>query len=95
MIREEFLTFDDRDAVSVCHHDGMKTFNTEGAQRAGFKEETEHGEHRVASLIHTFAAVCTGISSNPAQKSVKSQQHRQRLMIVSALLCRHILQTPL
>lgn len=39
-IQRQFLTFDNRDTIPVCHHNGMKTFNTEGEQTLGFTDDS-------------------------------------------------------
>lgn len=65
---ERFLAFNNWDSIPVRHHHSMQTFHTEGTHREDVTHEpTPYGSKQgIGYTVHTSAAVCTGISSNPA-----------------------------
>lgn len=94
------LTFDNWDTIPVCHYNSMKTFNTGGGEQTVFfllqwlntthYELTPQPHQHVTSCIHTSAAVCTGISSNPAKKTSFLLRFSRKLCAARTLYTPHI-----
>lgn len=65
------LTFDNRNSISICDNNSMKSFNTKNT--AGLTDTLKHFATEMATVvcifttvIQTFVTVYTDISSNPA-----------------------------